>query len=826
MINYKIAICAGCAFKQLYPKLVLAGVLLLYGCSGGNNSTAITSPTNTSPTVANISSTTVENTMQSISLLGQDKESNALTYLIVSKPSHGIVTLKDNKANYTPNNNYYGTDSFTYKANDGQADSNIATVSITITTSNKAPVANAGRTQIINKKKTVTLDGSASTDSDGSIISYQWKQTAGTNATLINANSVKPTFTAPDVTSDETLSFELMVTDNKNQKASSMVTVLVRNRVTGRFIAPPVSGLYYETATISGETNLNGEFDYKEGEEITFKVGDIVLGKATATEKISPFELAGITPPTTYKEVKKIWESLVSSEIYRTPITFEIAVNLAQFLQTIDIDDNPDNGITISRELHNFAQGKTIDWKNIPISRELPVSYEVFSNSSYNTYYSPLLRFIGQARQAGLWGGSRAIREPLLALDTLYKGMGLTPQISVALESLSLQPASSSEETITYNADQLISQANYTNVSEGTVTNNSRYFEWESNNRLKQVSDKSYIFGTIKDNSAGQLDILLDTNWDGTFDALKSYSSDAINNKISYSFTNLDGKLKEHKTITYHNNGYPALLEQDENGDGKIEKRLTYDLNTHLLSEQNDKDGDGKLEKRTIYSYDDKGNNTVIESYNDDKLIERETINYTYDKKNNIILEEYDYEADGTIDTNFTYAYDTNNNKILDEYKSDGIISSRDIYAYDKNNNLVLSEFYEKVDKSDEEGNIVDSSLILLRRYTYNTNGSILSSEEDEDENGKIDKVSIYIYDINENHVLTEIDIDNDGVIDSLNTYTYNDNGQVTSYKEDYLVDNVIDEKSDYKYLQTNKWSSLILDRASYLYSPLYGPIY
>src|SRR2546425_6037606 len=42
---------------------------------------------------------------------------------------------------YTPAANYNGPDSFTYKANDGQADSGIATVSITITGVNDAPVA-------------------------------------------------------------------------------------------------------------------------------------------------------------------------------------------------------------------------------------------------------------------------------------------------------------------------------------------------------------------------------------------------------------------------------------------------------------------------------------------------------------------------------------------------------------------------------------------------------------------------------------------------------------------------------------------------------------
>lgn len=68
-----------------------------------------------------------------------DAESNNLTALKVSDPANGTVTVNSNGSfTYTPNANFHGTDSFTYKANDGQADSNVATVTITV---NVLPVA-------------------------------------------------------------------------------------------------------------------------------------------------------------------------------------------------------------------------------------------------------------------------------------------------------------------------------------------------------------------------------------------------------------------------------------------------------------------------------------------------------------------------------------------------------------------------------------------------------------------------------------------------------------------------------------------------------------
>ena len=73
-----------------------------------------------------------------------DVDGDALTAILVSGPAHGTLTLNaDGSFTYTPAANYNGPDSFTYKANDGQADSNVATVSITVGAVNDAPVANA-----------------------------------------------------------------------------------------------------------------------------------------------------------------------------------------------------------------------------------------------------------------------------------------------------------------------------------------------------------------------------------------------------------------------------------------------------------------------------------------------------------------------------------------------------------------------------------------------------------------------------------------------------------------------------------------------------------
>src|SRR5204862_411039 len=77
-------------------------------------------------------------------VLGNDSDvdSPTLTSVLVSNVSNGTLALNaDGSFSYTPHANFNGTDSFTYKANDGTADSNTVTVTITVNAVNDAPVA-------------------------------------------------------------------------------------------------------------------------------------------------------------------------------------------------------------------------------------------------------------------------------------------------------------------------------------------------------------------------------------------------------------------------------------------------------------------------------------------------------------------------------------------------------------------------------------------------------------------------------------------------------------------------------------------------------------
>jgi hypothetical protein len=98
--------------------------------------------------VANDQALTInEDTSKNITLTASDADGDSLTYFVVTKPAHGSLSNLEAGTNkvlaqpikYTPSANYNGADSFTFKANDGTSDSNIATVSFTINPIDDAP---------------------------------------------------------------------------------------------------------------------------------------------------------------------------------------------------------------------------------------------------------------------------------------------------------------------------------------------------------------------------------------------------------------------------------------------------------------------------------------------------------------------------------------------------------------------------------------------------------------------------------------------------------------------------------------------------------------
>ena len=130
-------------------------------------------PINDPPVANDDYYTTNEDTTLNIAAPGiltndTDIENDTLTAVLVNGVSHGTLTFYSNGGfNYVPDTNYYGSDSFTYRAFDGIVVSNIATVTITINPINDPPVANDDDYSV-NEDTTLTVSapGVLSNDTD------------------------------------------------------------------------------------------------------------------------------------------------------------------------------------------------------------------------------------------------------------------------------------------------------------------------------------------------------------------------------------------------------------------------------------------------------------------------------------------------------------------------------------------------------------------------------------------------------------------------------------------------------------------------------------
>jgi ELWxxDGT repeat protein len=122
----------------------------IYSLTDGENTDygTITISVNAPPQTNNDSYSANEDIPKTINAPGvlsndTDANPNDQRYaVLVSNATHGYVYLESNGSfSYYPNSNYYGPDSFTYKANDGHIDGNVATVFLTVDAVNDPPVA-------------------------------------------------------------------------------------------------------------------------------------------------------------------------------------------------------------------------------------------------------------------------------------------------------------------------------------------------------------------------------------------------------------------------------------------------------------------------------------------------------------------------------------------------------------------------------------------------------------------------------------------------------------------------------------------------------------
>ncbi|MFZ2147817.1 MAG: Ig-like domain-containing protein, partial [Sedimentisphaerales bacterium] len=173
------------------------------------------------------SAMTQEDKSVPITLMGSDPDGKHLTYNVVTGPSHGSLSGTAPNMTYTPALNYNGPDSFTFRVNDGKANSNQAMISVTVLAVNDAPIANPqSQTTKENKSVSAALTGS-DVDGDPSIFiickepqhgKLTFDSNFNTNGRLIY--TPEPHFTGPDI-------FTFKLNDGEVDSAPATVSINV-----------------------------------------------------------------------------------------------------------------------------------------------------------------------------------------------------------------------------------------------------------------------------------------------------------------------------------------------------------------------------------------------------------------------------------------------------------------------------------------------------------------------------------------------------------------------------------------------------------------------
>lgn len=225
------------------------------------------------PTVAATQSvSTDEDVALNFSLnAGSDIEGSTLSYIIVSNPTNGALSCTGGTSRactYSPNANYNGSDSFTYKVNDGTADSSVATVTVTINPTNDAPTLGANQTLATNEDTALnfTINSGADIDLPAQTLSYKVVSgpTKGVLSNCISTGSYSTDLTCtytPNPNLNGSDSFTYLVNDGL---VDSVAVATVTINITAVNDAPTLAS----TQSVSTNEDTPVTFDLQAGSDI------------------------------------------------------------------------------------------------------------------------------------------------------------------------------------------------------------------------------------------------------------------------------------------------------------------------------------------------------------------------------------------------------------------------------------------------------------------------------------------------------------------------------------------------------------------------------
>ena len=157
----------------------------------------------------------------------EDLPSDTLTYGLEDPPAGASMDPATGAFTWTPTEDQNGIHTITVTVSDGNGGTDSQEVQVTVNVVNVAPTVDAGEDFRVLDRSEVTLSGTVS-DADGDdTVTYSWSQIGGTlDVVLTGSDTLTPTFTAPDVSSDVELTFQLTADDNINTVTDTVIVTV------------------------------------------------------------------------------------------------------------------------------------------------------------------------------------------------------------------------------------------------------------------------------------------------------------------------------------------------------------------------------------------------------------------------------------------------------------------------------------------------------------------------------------------------------------------------------------------------------------------------
>ena len=269
-----------------------------YGGSDSDSVKITVSPVNSNPN-ANAGSDKIVDEQTEVGLTGSGKDSNKdqLSFKWSQTGGEPVELSSEEEAAPTftapvVKNGETKTLTFRLTVDDGLGGKDTDSVIVRVNPVNEVPVADAGSDKSVSENTSARLQGSGS-DPDEDALTFMWSQTEGPAVTLSSTADQYPTFTAPKVEDDTTLTFQLIVNDGMADSEPDTVSITVKNVKPADLIADAGKDQVVDenvTVTLHGSGNdpsgtaVTLSWAQIEGETVTLSSSKVALPTFTSPE--------------------------------------------------------------------------------------------------------------------------------------------------------------------------------------------------------------------------------------------------------------------------------------------------------------------------------------------------------------------------------------------------------------------------------------------------------------------------------------------------------------------------------------------------------------